>query len=80
MKRFICLLSRKLLLIAFFTVPATALADFVSGHPPLTPAFVTRFLQLIRTTQSTFTPLVWLEQWIAEDGGITAEDAASRRG
>ncbi|HET7456622.1 MAG TPA: hypothetical protein VFJ74_03140, partial [Gemmatimonadaceae bacterium] len=57
---------------------ATALAEFVNGHPPLTPAFVTRFLQLIRTTQSSFTPLVWLEQWIAEDGGLTAEDAASR--
>ncbi|MFL5575292.1 MAG: glucoamylase family protein, partial [Gemmatimonadaceae bacterium] len=56
---------------------ARALSDFVSSHPPLTPAFVTRFLQQIRGAQTTFTPLVWLEHWIAEDG-LTAEDAAAR--
>ncbi len=53
---------------------ATALAAFVSGHPPLTPTFVARFLQQLRTYQTNFTPLVWLEQWIAEDS-LSAEDA-----
>ena len=57
---------------------ASALSEFVSRHPPLTPAFVTRFLQQIRGAQASFPPLVWLEQWIADDGGMTAEDAAAR--
>jgi len=56
---------------------ATALAAFVSGHPPLTPTFVARFLQQLRTYQTNFTPLVWLEQWIAEDS-LSAEDAIAR--
>ena len=56
---------------------ATALAAFVSGHPPLTPTFVARFLQQLRTYQTNFTPLVWLEQWIAEDS-LSAEDAVAR--
>ncbi len=56
---------------------ATALASFVGGHPPLTPTFVARFLQQLRTYQTNFTPLVWLEQWIAEDS-LSAEDAVSR--
>ncbi len=53
------------------------LAAFVSGHPPLTPTFVSRFLQQLRTYQTNFTPLVWLEQWIAEDS-LSAEDAIAR--
>ncbi|HZS57893.1 MAG TPA: hypothetical protein VFA43_01395, partial [Gemmatimonadaceae bacterium] len=53
------------------------LAEFVNDHPPLTPAFVSRFLQQIRSYQSNFTPLRWLEQWIAEDG-LNAEDAVTK--
>jgi cyclic beta-1,2-glucan synthetase len=56
---------------------ASALAGFVSGHPPLSPTFVARFLQQLRTYQTNFTPLVWLEQWIAEDS-LSAEDAIAR--
>jgi len=56
---------------------ASALAGFVSGHPALSPTFVARFLQQLRTYQTNFTPLVWLEQWIAEDS-LSAEDAISR--
>ena len=56
---------------------ATVLAGFVSGHPPLSPTFVARFLQQLRTYQTNFTPLVWLEQWIAEDS-LSAEDAIAR--
>jgi len=53
------------------------MAEFVNTHPPLTPAFITRFLQQIRSYQTDFTPLRWLEQWIAEDG-LNAEDAVTR--
>ncbi|MGI9078942.1 MAG: cyclic beta 1-2 glucan synthetase, partial [Gemmatimonadaceae bacterium] len=55
------------------------LGEFVDRHPPLTPIFVTRFLQQLRMTQAEFTPLVWLEQWIAEDG-LSAGEAAARSG
>ncbi len=41
---------------------------FIEKHPPFTPTFVTRFLHQIRGYQVNFTPLIWLEQWIAEDG------------
>jgi len=54
-----------------------ALSDFVDHHPPLTPTFVARFLSQIRSYQTNFTPLVWLEQWIAEDGP-SAEEAVTR--
>jgi cyclic beta-1,2-glucan synthetase len=53
------------------------MAEFVNHHPPLTPAFITRFLQQIRSYQTNFTPLRWLEQWIADDG-LNAEDAVTR--
>ena len=56
---------------------SAVLAEFVNDHPPLTPAFVSRFLQQIRSYQSNFTPLRWLEQWIAEDG-LNAEDAVTK--
>ena len=39
--------------------------------------FVARFLQQIRSYQANFTPLVWLEQWIAEDL-MSAEEAVAR--
>jgi cyclic beta-1,2-glucan synthetase len=56
---------------------ATALKDFISNHPPFSPTFVARFLHQIRGYQVNFTPLVWLEQWIAEDGP-SAEVAVTR--
>src|SRR5688572_16587843 len=56
---------------------ADELAAFVETHPPLTPAFVTRFLQQIRSYQTDFTPLLWLEQWLAEDGMSHEAAAAS---
>ena len=56
---------------------STALKEFVDHHPKLSPTFVARFLQQLRGYQSNFTPLVWLEQWIAEDGPTT-EEAVTR--
>ncbi|HTI64530.1 MAG TPA: glucoamylase family protein [Gemmatimonadaceae bacterium] len=53
------------------------LSGFVHRGPNLTPAFLTRFLQQIRSLRSDFTPLLWLEQWIAEDV-MTVEDSAQR--
>lgn len=54
-----------------------ALSAFIDGHPRLTPTFVARFLQQTRAYQTNFTPLVWLEQWLAEDGP-SAEEAVTR--
>ncbi|MEX2110426.1 MAG: glucoamylase family protein [Gemmatimonadaceae bacterium] len=56
---------------------AAALAAFVDNHPPFTPTWVARFLQQVRSYQTNFTPLIWLEQWIGEDGP-SAEEAATR--
>ena len=56
---------------------AKALASFVDNHPQFTPTWVARFLQQVRSYQTNFTPLIWLEQWIAEDGP-SAEEAATR--
>jgi cyclic beta-1,2-glucan glucanotransferase len=56
---------------------ADELAAFVDRHPSLSPAFVTRFLQQIRSYQTDFTPLLWLEQWMAEDGMSHEAAAAS---
>ncbi len=56
---------------------AAALAAFVDHHPPFTPTWVARFLQQVRSYQTNFTPLIWLEQWIGEDGP-SAEEAATR--
>jgi cyclic beta-1,2-glucan synthetase len=53
------------------------LKTFIEDHPPFTPTFVTRFLHQIRGYQANFTPLIWLEQWIAEEGP-TAEEAVTR--
>jgi cellobiose phosphorylase len=55
----------------------TAVAAFVGGHPPLTPAFIARFLQQIRAYQASWPPLVWLEQWISDEG-MGAQDAVAR--
>jgi cyclic beta-1,2-glucan synthetase len=56
---------------------SAALGSFIDDHPPFTPTFVTRFLHQIRGYQANFTPLIWLEQWISEDGP-TAEEAVTR--
>ncbi|HEY3745666.1 MAG TPA: hypothetical protein VGL17_05455, partial [Gemmatimonadaceae bacterium] len=56
---------------------STALESFITEHPPFSPTFVARFLHQIRGYQVNFTPLVWLEQWIAEDGP-SAEVAVTR--
>ncbi|MDQ6886648.1 MAG: carbohydrate-binding protein [Gemmatimonadota bacterium] len=53
------------------------LEAFVNQPPELTPAFLTRFLREIRTRRADFTPLLWLEQWIAEDA-MTVEEAVQR--
>jgi cellobiose phosphorylase len=55
----------------------SGLSAFVHRGPDLTPAFLTRFLQQIRSRRSDFTPLLWLEQWVAEDV-MSVEDAAQR--
>ena len=57
--------------------PSAGLSAFVHGGPPLTPAFLTRFLQQIRSRRSDFTPLLWLEQLVAEDV-MPVEEAAQR--
>jgi cyclic beta-1,2-glucan synthetase len=57
-------------------VLAEALSTFVDHHPTLSPTFVARFLQQLRGYQANFTPLVWLEQWIAEEGPSTEEAVA----
>ncbi len=54
-----------------------ALARFVATHPPLTPVFVSRLVHQLRLADEAFAPLVWLEQWIAEDG-MSADEAAAR--
>ncbi|MDO8501759.1 MAG: glucoamylase family protein [Gemmatimonadaceae bacterium] len=56
---------------------AASLNAFISDHPPFSPNFVARFLHQIRGYQVNFTPLIWLEQWIAEDGP-SAEVAVMR--
>src|SRR6185437_8508729 len=56
---------------------ASALNDFVSRPPALTPAFVARFVPQARAVHGELPPLVWLERWIAEEG-VSVEDAAAR--
>jgi cyclic beta-1,2-glucan synthetase len=53
------------------------LEQFVIAPHSLTPMFVSRFLQQLRSAGGVFPPLVWLEQWIADEG-LSAEDAATR--
>jgi cyclic beta-1,2-glucan synthetase len=52
------------------------LRAFAGEHPPLTPIFVSRFLQQIHLTAGQYPPLAALEQWIAEEG-MSAEHAAA---
>jgi cyclic beta-1,2-glucan synthetase len=56
---------------------AAALHDFVDHTPKLSAIFIARFLSQVRSYQSTFTPLVWLEQWIGEDL-MSSEEAVAR--
>jgi cellobiose phosphorylase len=52
-----------------------SLSAFVHQGPGLTSAFLTRFVQQIRSRRSDFTAMLWLEQWIAEDV-MSVEEAA----
>jgi cyclic beta-1,2-glucan synthetase len=55
-----------------------ALRDFITNHPPLTAIFVSRLLRQLRlVADGPFTPLLWLEQYLADEG-LPADDAASR--
>ncbi len=56
---------------------AFGLSEFVHLTPTLTPEFITRFIQQMRVRRTDFTPLLWLEQWIAEDA-MSVEDAVQR--
>jgi cyclic beta-1,2-glucan synthetase len=56
---------------------ARALNSFVTFAPELTPAFLTRFLQQIRSRRADFTPLLWLGQWMGEDA-MSVEEAVQR--
>jgi cyclic beta-1,2-glucan synthetase len=53
------------------------LTEFINNPPTLNPAFVTRFLQQIRSRRADFTPLLWLEQWIADEV-MSIEEAVQR--
>ncbi len=53
------------------------LDELVHHPPPLTPAFLTRFLQQIRSRRADFTPLMWLEQWIGDEV-MSVEEAVQR--
>jgi len=53
------------------------LEDLIHNPPPLTPAFLTRFLQQIRSRRADFTPLLWLEQWIGDEV-MSVEEAVQR--
>ncbi|MGQ0641271.1 MAG: GH36-type glycosyl hydrolase domain-containing protein [Gemmatimonadaceae bacterium] len=54
----------------------TALREFLDAPIALTPVFVSRFLHQLRLGAGAFPPLVWLEQWIAEEG-LTPDTAAA---
>ena len=56
---------------------ARVLEDLIHHPPSLTPAFLTRFLQQIRSRRADFTPLLWLEQWIGDE--VMSVDEAVQR-
>ncbi|WP_025414981.1 GH36-type glycosyl hydrolase domain-containing protein [Gemmatirosa kalamazoonensis] len=58
-------------------VPPEVLEEFLAHHPPLTPAFVSRFLPQLRLADHALQSHVWLASWMAEEG-VSAEDAAAR--
>jgi cyclic beta-1,2-glucan synthetase len=53
------------------------LEEFIESVPALTPTFVARLLQQLRTIQGSHRPLVRLEHWIGEEA-FGAEEAAAR--
>ena len=53
------------------------LERFITNHPPLTPIFVSQFVHHLRLAEGVFPPLMWLEQWMADEG-LGADDAASQ--
>ena len=53
------------------------LADFVYETPPLNAIFISRFVQQLRLSHGTFAPLMWIEEWIADEA-LNAEEAASQ--
>jgi cyclic beta-1,2-glucan synthetase len=54
-----------------------SLEEFVGSPHELTPEFVARFLYQLRLGAGALPALVWLEQWIHEEG-IAPDDAAAR--
>ena len=54
-----------------------ALGEFVSAQHDLNPDFVSRFLHQLRLGAGALPALVWLEQWIHEEG-MAPEDAVAR--
>ena len=54
-----------------------ALRELINSPPLFTPAFLTRFLQQIRSRRADFTPLLWIEQWVAEEV-MSVEEAVQR--
>jgi cyclic beta-1,2-glucan synthetase len=54
-----------------------ALDRFAAHPPPLTPAFVSRFLQQLRVEGGAIPAMARLEQWIAEEA-LSAEEATAR--
>jgi cyclic beta-1,2-glucan synthetase len=59
------------------TALTKVLQELISHPPALTPAFLTRFLQQIRSRRADFTPLLWLEQWIGDEV-MSVEEAVQR--
>jgi cellobiose phosphorylase len=53
------------------------LDDFASRPPPMTPTFISRFLQQLRMEGGALPAVVRLEQWIAEEA-LSAEQATAR--
>ncbi|HET8624273.1 MAG TPA: hypothetical protein VFM14_11965, partial [Gemmatimonadales bacterium] len=51
--------------------------EFVSDHPPLTPAFVSRLLRQLRTARGSAATLARVAEWITDEA-LSAEDAAAR--
>lgn len=54
-----------------------ALGEFVGAEHKLTPEFVSRFLHQLRLGAGELPALVWLEQWIHEEG-VAPDEAAAR--
>ena len=50
---------------------------FASNPPPLTPTFISRFLQRLRVEGGALPAVVRLEQWIADEA-LSAEEATAR--